>query len=213
MKDTHNGTRAQQQVQSDDLPRRHSPLPAPERRHRPAKFSQLHGLGGHRPSVDDGGRRANVKTLCRHRRRSGTHPQPRAGFSFVQISDSHIGFNKAANQDVTGTLKLALDKINACQPRRTCCCTPAISATHPSRRSSTPRSSSSKVSRPGKPSMFRASTIPHPTMAFSIANASARARWAAAGTALPIKACTSSGSIILCRSMPWANWGPNSLHG
>jgi Icc protein len=34
------------------------------------------------------------------------------GFSFVQISDSHIGFNKAANQDVTGTLKLALDKIN-----------------------------------------------------------------------------------------------------
>jgi 3',5'-cyclic-AMP phosphodiesterase len=34
------------------------------------------------------------------------------GISFVQISDSHIGFNKAANQDVTGTLKLALDKIN-----------------------------------------------------------------------------------------------------
>ena len=34
------------------------------------------------------------------------------GFSFVQISDSHIGFNKAANQDVTGTLKVALDKIN-----------------------------------------------------------------------------------------------------
>jgi len=34
-------------------------------------------------------------------------------FSFVQISDSHIGFNKAANQDVAGTLKLALDKINA----------------------------------------------------------------------------------------------------
>jgi hypothetical protein len=37
---------------------------------------------------------------------------PETGFSFVQISDSHIGFNKAANQDVTGTLKLALDKIN-----------------------------------------------------------------------------------------------------
>jgi len=33
-------------------------------------------------------------------------------FSFVQISDSHIGFNKAANQDVTGTLKMAIDKIN-----------------------------------------------------------------------------------------------------
>jgi predicted phosphodiesterase len=36
-----------------------------------------------------------------------------SGFSFVQISDSHIGFNKAANQDVTDSLKLALDKINA----------------------------------------------------------------------------------------------------
>jgi len=34
-------------------------------------------------------------------------------FSFVQISDSHIGFNKAANQDVAGTLKLAIDKINS----------------------------------------------------------------------------------------------------
>jgi predicted phosphodiesterase len=33
-------------------------------------------------------------------------------FSFVQISDSHIGFNKAANQDVAGTLRLAINKIN-----------------------------------------------------------------------------------------------------
>ena len=42
----------------------------------------------------------------------GKGAEKAAGFSFVQISDSHIGFNKAANQDVTGTLKLALDKIN-----------------------------------------------------------------------------------------------------
>lgn len=33
--------------------------------------------------------------------------------SFVQISDSHMGFNKAANTDVAGTLKAAIDKINA----------------------------------------------------------------------------------------------------
>ena len=33
--------------------------------------------------------------------------------SFVQISDSHIGFNKAANPDVAGTLQAAIDKINA----------------------------------------------------------------------------------------------------
>jgi hypothetical protein len=33
-------------------------------------------------------------------------------FSFVQISDSHIGFNKGANPDVTGTLTKAINKIN-----------------------------------------------------------------------------------------------------
>jgi 3',5'-cyclic-AMP phosphodiesterase len=33
--------------------------------------------------------------------------------SFVQISDSHMGFSKAANPDVAGTLKVAVDKVNA----------------------------------------------------------------------------------------------------
>jgi Icc protein len=33
-------------------------------------------------------------------------------FSFVQISDSHIGFNKPANADVTATLQAALAKID-----------------------------------------------------------------------------------------------------
>lgn len=46
---------------------------------------------------------------------ASNHAKAGSGFSFVQISDSHIGFNKAANQDVTGTLKLALGKINALQ--------------------------------------------------------------------------------------------------
>lgn len=32
---------------------------------------------------------------------------------FAQISDSHIGFNKAANTDVTGTLRLAVDRLNS----------------------------------------------------------------------------------------------------
>ena len=36
-----------------------------------------------------------------------------ADFSFVQISDSHIGFNKPANPDVTATLQVAINKINA----------------------------------------------------------------------------------------------------
>src|SRR3974390_1468322 len=40
--------------------------------------------------------------------------QPASGdLSFVQISDSHMGFNKPANPDVVATLKAAVDKINA----------------------------------------------------------------------------------------------------
>jgi hypothetical protein len=42
---------------------------------------------------------------------------PQADFSFVQISDSHIGFSKPANTDVTGTLQAAIDKINAMPSR------------------------------------------------------------------------------------------------
>lgn len=34
-------------------------------------------------------------------------------FSFVQISDSHMGFNKPANPDVVSTLQAAIQKINA----------------------------------------------------------------------------------------------------
>jgi 3',5'-cyclic AMP phosphodiesterase CpdA len=33
--------------------------------------------------------------------------------TFVQISDSHMGFDKAANPDVVGTLKAAVEKVNA----------------------------------------------------------------------------------------------------
>src|ERR1700676_1558073 len=38
---------------------------------------------------------------------------PKSDFSFVQISDSHIGFNKPANPDVLGTLQAAISKINS----------------------------------------------------------------------------------------------------
>jgi Icc protein len=36
---------------------------------------------------------------------------------FAQISDSHIGFNKAANADVAGTLRQAVAKLNALPQR------------------------------------------------------------------------------------------------
>jgi Icc protein len=42
----------------------------------------------------------------------------KSGFSFVQISDSHIGFNKEGiNTDVAGTLKEAIARINALPER------------------------------------------------------------------------------------------------
>ncbi|HLY92273.1 MAG TPA: metallophosphoesterase, partial [Candidatus Angelobacter sp.] len=42
-----------------------------------------------------------------------TGKQARGELCFVQISDSHMGFNKPANPDVAATLKAAVDKINA----------------------------------------------------------------------------------------------------
>jgi 3',5'-cyclic-AMP phosphodiesterase len=42
----------------------------------------------------------------------GSH-EHKGELSFVQISDSHMGFDKASNPDVVGTLKTAVDKINA----------------------------------------------------------------------------------------------------
>ena len=45
-------------------------------------------------------------------RMSELGPKAAGELSFVQISDSHMGFNKAANPDVVGTLKAAVDKIN-----------------------------------------------------------------------------------------------------
>src|ERR1700759_886552 len=38
---------------------------------------------------------------------------PASDFTFAQISDSHIGFNKPANPDVVGTLQATIDKLNA----------------------------------------------------------------------------------------------------
>jgi hypothetical protein len=45
----------------------------------------------------------------------GATPPRQAGgdFSFIQISDSHIGFAKAANPDVAGTLQHAVERIRA----------------------------------------------------------------------------------------------------
>ena len=49
----------------------------------------------------------------------GRGPERPAGgsFSFVQISDSHIGFSREPNKDVAATLQAAVDKINALEDR------------------------------------------------------------------------------------------------
>jgi len=44
---------------------------------------------------------------------AGMHKAAKGDLSFVQISDSHMGFSKAANPDVVATMKVALDKIRA----------------------------------------------------------------------------------------------------
>jgi Icc protein len=47
-----------------------------------------------------------------HSRIIGTAEAATTDFTFVQISDSHLGFDKAANPDVTSTLKQALDDVD-----------------------------------------------------------------------------------------------------
>jgi len=53
-----------------------------------------------------------ILTSCGLEQAAGT-PMPAADFTFGQISDSHIGFNKEANPDVTGTFQAAVAKLNA----------------------------------------------------------------------------------------------------
>jgi 3',5'-cyclic AMP phosphodiesterase CpdA len=43
----------------------------------------------------------------------GADPAEKPDFTFVQLSDSHIGFTKEPNKDVVGTLRLAVARINA----------------------------------------------------------------------------------------------------
>jgi hypothetical protein len=64
---------------------------------------------------------------------------PAGQLSFAQISDSHMGFNKAANPDVVGTMKAAIDKINALSTNQNSCGTQATSATSRNPKSSTRR--------------------------------------------------------------------------
>ena len=69
----------------------------------------MHGVGRNRRVLRHAGRRPEV-VQPEQDAEVGTHVG--GELSFVQISDSHMGFNKPANPDVVGTLKAAVDKIN-----------------------------------------------------------------------------------------------------
>ena len=67
-------------------------------------------------------RRGHAVRPCRRRSgaaRSGARRRRAVGLDrrrlplFLQISDTHIGFNKEANPDVAGTLKQTIDLVNA----------------------------------------------------------------------------------------------------
>ena len=75
----------------------------------PAQGAGMHDLGRDRRPVDGRGRRA---ALARPGRRGGRRRR-RAALTFLQISDSHVGFDKPANPNALGTLEEAIDKIKA----------------------------------------------------------------------------------------------------
>src|SRR5256712_11357882 len=56
------------------------------------------------------------RTLSEIAKAGGSLPAA-TDLSFLQISDSHIGFSKEANKDVTETFRIALDRINAMPTR------------------------------------------------------------------------------------------------
>src|SRR5882757_1136514 len=113
MKDTHNGTPAQDQAQTGEPAEVARPGDAANDGIDRRNFLSCMAWAGTGLLWTMAGGVPTSKLFAATGGAGGqAHTQAGAGFSFVQISDSHIGFNKAANQDVTGTLKLAIDKIN-----------------------------------------------------------------------------------------------------
>src|SRR3974390_381317 len=51
------------------------------------------------------------------------------GLTFLQISDSHVGFDKPANPNALGTLEEAITKVNAL-PQKPACSTPPGDISH-----------------------------------------------------------------------------------
>ena len=131
-------------------------------------------------------------------------PSAQSDFTFVQISDSHIGFNKPANTDVTATLQAALSRIDA-HPGQS-----GFSDSH-RRPDAFLQACGVRHARPaarlhaGKCSTFPASTIRPSTTERCISSAMAKAPRGTAGTASTTRACTSSAWSTWCSSKAWAS--------
>ena len=119
----------------------------------------------------------------------------RKSIFFAQISDSHIGFAKEANKDVTATLREAVDKLNALPQA------PRVRAAH--RRHHAARQAGgvrhgerSAEGHQDGPRLLRARRARRRDRQRRLIprSATARARRAAAGTASITRACTSSAS-------------------
>jgi 3',5'-cyclic-AMP phosphodiesterase len=110
MKNTHNERPAQRELQRGGQPAQPDPASSDgiDRRY----FLGCMAWAGTGLLWTMGGGVPTSRLFASNRDGEAPRASSGTGFSFVQISDSHIGFNKAANQDVTGTLKLAIDKIN-----------------------------------------------------------------------------------------------------
>ena len=115
------------------------------------------------------------------------------GFTFVQISDSHIGFNKPANTDVNATLQVAIDRINAL-PRTPEFLLHTGDLTHMAKASEfdTLGLLLRGATLQAKSTTSPASTTTPPMTARNTWRVSARARKARAGTASITRVCTSS---------------------
>ena len=95
----------------------------------------MHGVGRNRRVLPDGGRRPEV---VQPEQAAGAAAHVAGELSFVQISDSHMGFNKPANPDVVAHVEGGGRQDQRARRRRpNSCCTPATSATCRNRRSST----------------------------------------------------------------------------
>src|SRR6202041_795191 len=67
----------------------------------------MHALGRHRCFVDSKRRHSTIDLIGSAQAAEGS------GFTFLQISDSHVGFDKKANPNALGTLQEAIAKVKA----------------------------------------------------------------------------------------------------